>query len=410
MESQNELRETLFALKEELKHAQSPYEKFRLYMDLGLTYLLLSNFEDERENLISALLNFDEAEKIAKTISNVEDLSEIESNKGFLFYKLAHLEDLEYNLETSAKHYLKAIELLKDSEQKSKLVNLYYNLANTYLSYKNVENLHESIKYFNLALELKEHTENKKIVGLIYHGLGVCYLMLSKVERDETKKKDLLDSAISNFKESLNYFDPADALDVASTKSHLGSSMLELALITQDRDVFEEALEHFLEALSYYKDEPVDYGTTLFNIGTLFLNESRIENLDPQTKIELLDSAISYFEESKNYFPKEDYPDSFVRINYEIAVSKRELFFLKNDVALLDQMKESLEAILPFIDKKGSPYTYLTTEYFLGEAYYHTGFKEKAIEHFDLSLKVAMEFDPELANNIKEIVETIKKL
>jgi tetratricopeptide (TPR) repeat protein len=411
MENYDELMNSILSLKEQLQNAKSSYEKLRIYMNLGLTYLLLSDISDERDNIVSALLNFDEAEKIAKTVENKEDLAEIESNKGFVFYKLAHIEDLLYNLETSAKHYLNAINLLKEVDHKSKLVRVYYNLANTYLLGKDLDSIKVSLKYFEEALKLKEDAEDKKIVGLIYHGIGVANFLLGKFEPDFEKRVEYLTKAIEAFKESLEYFESDDTLDIASTRSHLASSLLELALIKEDRELFEEALDNYKYVLEIYKDKsPEDYGTTLFNIGTLYFNESRLRDIDEKTKVKLLENALNYFEESLNYFPKDTHKESFIRINYEIAVCLRELFFLKNSPELIEEVKEHIEEIIDDIDESKNPYTYLTSQFFLGEAYFYLGDKEKALSHYEESLRVAENFDKELAQNIKEVIEKIKSI
>lgn len=411
MENYDELMNSILSLREELKNSHSSYEKLRIYMNLGLTYLLLSDIRDERENIVSALLNFDEAEKIAKTVENKEDLAEIESNKGFVFYKLAHLEDPLYNLENSAKHYLNAITLLQDTDHKSKLVRVYYNLANTYLLGKNLESVKEALKYFEEALKLKDEAEDEKIVGLIYHGIGVSNFLLGKFESALDKKTEYLGKAIEAFRESLNYFEKDDTLDIASTRSHLGSSLLELALIKEDRELFEEALEHYRYVLDVYRDRnPEDYGTTLFNIGTLYLNESRLKNVDEREKIELLENALSNFEEALQYFPKDTHKESFIRINYEIAVCLRELFFLKNEAALIEEVKEHIEEIINDIDETKNPYTYLTSQFFLGEAYFYLGNKDESLIHYEQSLRVAENFDKELAQSIGAVVSKIKSI
>ncbi|BAL81410.1 tetratricopeptide repeat protein [Caldisericum exile] len=411
MESYDELMNSLLSLKEELKNAKSSYEKLRIYMNLGLIYLLLSDMGDERENIISALLNFDEAEKIVKTVENKEDLAEIESNKGFVFYKLAHIEDPLYNLETAAKHYLNAVNLLKETNHKSKLVRVYYNLANTYLMGKEIDSIKEALKYFEEALKLKDDAEDSKIIGLIYHGIGVSNFLLGKFEGNPEKKVEHLEKAIDAFKESLNYFESDDVLDIASSRSNLASSLLELALLKEDKVLFEEALEHYRFVLDVYKDKnPEDYATTLFNIGTLYLNESRLKDLDEKTKIELLENALNYFEEALNYFPKDTNIESFIRINYEIAVCLRELFFLTDDRSLIEGVKEHVEEIIDDINETKNPYTYLTSQFFLGEAYFYLGDKDKALAHYEQSLRVSENFDKELAQNIASVVEKIKSL
>jgi len=51
MENYNELLSSLSSLREELESAKTPFEKLRIHMALGLTYLLLSDYENERENI-----------------------------------------------------------------------------------------------------------------------------------------------------------------------------------------------------------------------------------------------------------------------------------------------------------------------------------------------------------------------
>jgi len=407
MEKEVELRSTLIALYEALKNAQSSYEKLKIYMNLGLTYLLLEESGDKRENIISALLNFDEGEKIARMLGNKEDMIEVELNKGFVFYRLAHLEEPDYNLEKAVSHYLTALSLLKETQNKGKLVNLYYNLGSTYLFWGKRDNVEEAIKYFEEAVKMEEFAESKKIVGLIYHGLGVCYYMLGKFETDEA----YFENAVKNFRKSLNYFGNEDILDIASTKSHLASSILEIAILQGKESQFQEAYTLYNDVLEIYKDKSTDdYGTTIFNMGMLFLNESRLKEIGESRRAELLKKAIGYFEEGVDYFPRDIHPEGFIRINYELAYAKRELFFLRRESSLLNEVKEHIENIVPMLDREKNPYMYLTSQFFCGEAYFYTGDKKRALGYFEASYKVAESFDKELAQSISMIMEKVRSL
>lgn len=411
MENYNELLGSLSSLREELESAKTPFEKLRIHMALGLTYLLLSDYENERENILSGLVEFDEAEKIAKSIPDNNELAEIESNKGFVFYKLAHIEDSIHNLDVASQHYLNALDILKDTDESQKKVRLYYNLANTYLLSNDISKVKDALTYFEKALELKDKTEDKKIIGLIYHGMGVVNFSLGKLEQNVQKRQEYFENAAKNFEESLNYFDPDDLLDIASSKSHLGSSLIEIAILTGKKELFDKALENYNAVLEIYKGESdEDYATVLFDIGLLYLNESRLQNLQDDERITFLQKAIDYFEQALPYFPKEDHKGSFIRINYELASCFRELFFVTNKVELLEEIKEHLEGVIDDIDKNNNPYTYLTSSFYLGEAYFYTGNKEKALEYYEDALDTAKSFDSVLADSIKDVVDRVKSL
>jgi len=202
MENYNELLSSLSSLREELESAKTPFEKLRIHMALGLTYLLLSDYENERENILSGLVEFDEAEKIAKSIPDNNELAEIESNKGFVFYKLAHIEDSIHNLDVASQHYLNALDILKDTDESQKKVRLYYNLANTYLLSNDISKVKDALTYFEKALELKDKAEDKKIIGLIYHGMGVVNFSLGKLEQNVQKRQEYFENAAKTLKKA----------------------------------------------------------------------------------------------------------------------------------------------------------------------------------------------------------------
>ncbi len=416
MENHDEIRSSILALREELQKTQSSYEKMRIYMNLGLSYILLADYENEKDNIINALLSFDEAEKIIRKVNALPDLAEVESNKGFIFYKLAHLEDTEYNLEKSTEHYLNAIELTKDHGKNEHLTKLYYNLANTQLAFKDKKEEHfkEAINYFEKALEnaFSLEEEDTRLIGFIYHGLGVAYYFLANlVANEETIREDYLKKSIENFKNALEYFKQEDIFDIASSKSHIALATFELGMLKSVFEYFKEARTYFEQALELYKDRSQeDYGATLFNIGSLLLNASRLKSIDTQEKVELLNEAIKFFEEALFYFPKEDFLDSFVRINYELAVAKRELFFISGGRELIEEIKEHIESIIDDVDSQKNPYTYLTLHFFLGEVYFYLKDKENAIKEYEISYNTAVNFDKELASSLLEVLNKIKEI
>jgi len=77
---------------------------------------------------------------------------------------------------------------------------------------------------------------------------------------------------------------------------------------------------------------------------------------------------------------------------------------------LLEEIKEHLEGVIDDIDKSNNPYTYLTSSFYLGEAYFYTGNKEKALEYYEDALDTAKNFDSVLADSIKDVVDRVKSL
>jgi len=55
------------------------------------------------------------------------------------------------------------------------------------------------------------------------------------------RDKNILKMLQKTLKKSLNYFDPDDLLDIASSKSHLGSSLIEVATLTGKKKLFDKA-------------------------------------------------------------------------------------------------------------------------------------------------------------------------
>ncbi|MEF3244418.1 MAG: hypothetical protein K6343_00315, partial [Caldisericaceae bacterium] len=106
----------------------------------------------------------------------------------------------------------------------------------------------------------------------------------------------------------------------------------------------------------------------------------------------------------------EDFLDSFIRINYELATAKRELFFIVGEEQLINEIKEHIESIIDDVDSKKKPYTYLTLHFFLGEVYFYLKDKENAIKEYEISYNTAVNFDKELASNLLEVLNKIKEI
>ncbi len=406
----NDLKKGIDELKELIKQSQSEFEKLRAYITLGNSYILLAEYEEERANIINALISFDEALKIAEGFSNKQDLAEIEMQKGYVFYKLAFLEDREYNLEKAVEHFDKSIEYLRGlPEEVSKLIKVKYNLANAYLAtrgnnqkesiLKGIEELNEILSYENI---------DEETLSLAKSALGVGYLLYAKSNGD---------NSIENLRKSKLYFNEAsesflkrgEKIDYAACENGLGSVCLELAILNENpTDNLQEAIWHFKRNLSIYTidERPFDYGSTHYNIGLAYLNLTRFSKED---KKENLLETVSHFDKALDVYSESFSKEEYARINYQKGVAYRELFILEHMRSYLEQEVESLKNTLKIIDRESNPFTYITAQFFLGEANYFMENVSESLSHYEEALNVAERHDQNLGKQISEVIEIIKK-
>lgn len=407
----DELKKSVESLKENLFQAKSIYEKIRIFITLGNTYVLLSDYEDERTNLVNALLSFDEAFKIVEPVQNKRDLAEIEMQKGYIFYKLSFLEDRNYNLEKAIQHFKSSLGYLGEEEEVSKVVRVKYNLANAYLAVRGEkikENIEKGIEELKSTLKILEGQNDRKSEGLVKSALGVGYLIYAKTRRDNGT--DELKLSKEYFNEAKRYFEEeSEKFDYAACENGFGSASLELALIGVEQDKnFEEAIDHFGQALQFYSIEqtPLDYASAQYNLGVTYFNYAKSSETDKEDK---LINAIYYFEKALEVFTEDLSRDEYGRINYQVGIVYRELFIIKREKDILENEIEKFKNTLRVIDEKGNPFTFITTHFFLGEAYYFLEDIKTALNHYDEALRIAEKNDENLAKQIREIEEIVKR-
>lgn len=403
----NEARKSVNELKEAIKESKSDFEKLRAYIALGNAYILLSDFEDERENIINALLSFDDAYKIAEVFQNKRDLAEIEMQKGFIFYKLAFLEEREFNLKKSVEHFEKSLSYL-EGEETSKIIRVKYNLANAYLAFRgegSVSEVKKGIEELSgiLRMEPDEATE-----ALIKSALGVGYLIYAKSSQENAL--EYLHYSEHYFREASSiYLKRGEKLDYVSCENGLGSVCLELAIMNEEpKKNLQEAIEHFNNALEFYNVEetPFDYASSHYNLGLTYFN---LTKFDEENKKENLLDSIFHFEKTLEVYTEDISVDDYARISYQLGIAYRELFIIEKTKSVLENEIEKLKEALRLISEEKNPFTYITSNFFLGEAHFFLGDKEKALLYYGDALKSSEKHDPKLGEQIRDVIDLVKR-
>jgi len=407
-----EIKKNLKELKTCLEECKSDNERIQLFIAIGNSYLLISEAEESRNNIINALLSFDEAEKISSKLNNNEAQINVKKLKGFLFYKLAFLEDRNSNLKLSIQHYKNAIDLIGDSDRE-KLISVNYNLANSYLALRDgneQNNILEAIFIFNNALEIANISGRSDNLSLIYNAIARSYLILSQFYSGNDLH-DIFEKAILYFEESLKFSSlDEDPFDFASSHNGLGIAHMRIGDIGLDpQKNYMDAVTHFNLALKLYDVEstPVDFASVNYSIGLCYFKLSQISS---EEKKEFLLKAKDYLETSTEYFVEETNPLELSNAEYNLSIVYKDLFVLSNNSSFLDKEIQNLNEALKFFKEVDNPVNYATIQFLIGEAFYRQGNIKGSLGYYSEAERVAEKFNPDLARQITSVKKVIQSL
>ena len=408
-----EIKIGLKNLKKRLEDCKSDNERIYLFTAIGNSYLLISEVEDARNNIINALLSFDEVEKISKKTVNNEALANVESLKGFLFYKLAFLEDRNYNLKISIGHYKNVINLTGEPERE-KLISVNYNLANSYLALrdgKEQDNIFEAILIFNNALEIATTFGRNDSFSLINNALGRSYLLLSQFYKGRDSS-NIFEKAIFFFEESLKYSNLNDKpFDFASSHNGLGVALMKMGDLGVNTQVnYDNALTHFNLALKFYdiNSNPIDFASVNYTIGLCYFKLAQISM--GEVKNGFLLKAKDSLTISTELFIDETNPLELANAEYYLSVVYKDLFDISHDKNFLKKEIESLYAALSFFNEENNPVSYASIQLLIGEALYRQGNTKDSLNYYSEAERVAAKFNPTLARQITSVKKVIASL
>lgn len=408
----NDIKEGLKGLRKQLSSAESDVEKLRIYTAMGNSYILISDAEDTRDNILNAQLCFDEAGKIAERIGNSSELADIEELTGFAFFKLSFIENRNENLKLSMGHYLNALSLL-GHENLEKYISVRYNLANVYLALRDGNEREYILKAIDI---LKEILEISKTLGrnqstvTISNTLGTAYLLLSEITSNSLKGS-YLESAMEFFNEALQHIEFEESpLDFASAHNGMGVSLMKIGDINTEKDkYYRDAITHLDMALKVYTPEasPSDFASTEYTLGICYF---KIALIDPEHSKELLKKAENSLRQSLEIFDRDSSPKEFLKVEYDLSQVLRELYLITKDKKYLDECVERFKSTLTIVTEEKDPLTYATVNFLLGESLYLQGKLKDSLPYYLEAERVTNSFDPSLAKKISDVRKNIQAI
>ncbi len=410
--SVSELEDAINKVKELIEKAVSDEEKAKLYIELGNTYVLLSDQKMPKENLTNALISFDMVEKLSKSS---EVLEIVENMKGYLFFKLAFIEDRNYNLKKSIEHYEKALKYRTIEKDPYKYASTKYNLGNSYISLRDGnerENILTAIKHFEDSYNVRKENKNSIEFGMIANALGLSYLMLSELANDEKENLSFLTKAAAYFSEAEKVFNMSDnPLDYAMINNNLGVCFTRIALLGMDKEKnFKQGIEYYKKTLAVYtpEDFPEDYGTTMYNIGIAYDNLSKIVSMPD--KATFLKNAEEYLKKSLEVFNIDQHKDFYARIWYNLGVTYKDLASLYKRKEYRGEEREAFSNALDALSEDESPFAVATAHFYIAQALYEDGNSEDALKHYKIARDIAEKFDKKLAEDLSAIIKQLEAL
>jgi tetratricopeptide (TPR) repeat protein len=408
----NEIKASIDDAQSSLVSAKSGYDKLRIYITLGNSYILLSDYENTRDNLMNALLAFGEAEKIVKTIED-KNSAEIETQKGYLFFKLSFFEDKEFNVNKSIEHYMAALEQLQNEKDFDKMLHVKYNLANSYIALSGDSHKEKLIKSIDILKEVEHgafEINSAETLAMAKNAEGIAHLMLAKLVNGEKSVKTVNKALVAFNEAEIFYTKSAYPLNYASCENEIGATLLELGFQSvEPQQNLNDAIMHFQNALQIYtpNGSPFDYASACYNVGISYSKLAKTS--EGNNKKDYLENSIIYFEKALEVFNLDGTPKEYARTNFELGTVRREKFLLDRDSAPLEKEIENFKGVLKVFNKKENPFTYLTAEFFIGESLYFLGRLDEALPYYNQAESIALEVDEKLAQDINEIKENILK-
>ncbi len=205
----------------------------------------------------------------SKAISNnneikyFDDYNRIYTNNGF-----AYLELKQYD--SAIKNFFKALELDEISNDKYNASYCYEGIGSVYFKKKKYT---DALKYFNTAVKVNKEIDNPYNLATNIQRIGSVYLEMAKSEMSKINRNKYLDTAILNFKKSLELTGNDDLDKIAGVN-------FELYEAQKLKGNYQGALEAF-EISELYND-------SIYNSE----NKETIKNLEDKRTIELKEKEI----------------------------------------------------------------------------------------------------------------------
>jgi tetratricopeptide (TPR) repeat protein len=294
----------------------------RLLNDRGTAYRMLSSVELKKRYLDSSLKDYETALKVLETLNQSShdnntlfQIGVTKSQIGDTYRLLAEVENQRENLDKSINNNTNALKLFKNFNVndrndlaliKRNRGSLYYSLSQVDINLPQkddyISDLNESINYFNIALSIIDQCEYEKTVTR--SDLARSKLLLSEAYPSLLKLK-LINESIDIFGENLEIWKRNDyPIQIAETMNYLGYALYSRSIVTGNEKDLNEALKNFKIALENRNmtDLPLDYAETIWNIGKAYEGLAKIDS----NKKENLENASDNYKKAINVWLDND--------------------------------------------------------------------------------------------------------
>ncbi len=276
------------ACNEALKVYEKNYNReglCKVYLNLSVAQIYLSNIRNKKENLESAM-------KLFKKVSRNEDLKRCSNdckfwnNIGAAYYYISKSREKKKNLELAIKNLEKGLENcnIEKEPENYNYAALCKNLGAAYMELATISDKEENLERAMQMFEISKNIWTKKKYPSEWTGVqnNLQNLYMMQTGTMETKKKILRES-IAFFEKALSIPTlEAPPRSYADLENNLGNTYKDLAQFENKDKNLNEALKAYQKALHVRKKEnyPLDWAMIQNNIGIiyLYLAEAKDEN------------------------------------------------------------------------------------------------------------------------------------
>jgi len=307
--------------------------------------------------------NLAESEKLVKKALTMAIQKNIPVERGFSYHLLGRIAMQQNDFLKAKKNFEKSIEIKKsigDHEGASKSLNQIGIILQGWG--KNDDALKYYEQSFNEAKEAK-----------YIRGMAIAMNQQANVFNLQSK----FDLAIKKYQQALTLFEQLENMDgIISTNNNIG-------YVYSTLEKWKDAIKYYKQALylalKYGNDKKI--GESYNNIGVIFSQRDTTGNNNELTNP---DSAKKYFELAKKYFTKAQYFQGITSNLHNLSM----IYFNKKDYTnAIKTVDESIVLAKQLNNKYELALGYQT----LGLCFSKTGNFAKAIENFNISLKIAQE-------------------
>lgn len=209
-------------------------------------------------------------ESLSKSLIMYESLGHL-SGTAMVHNNFGFIYDNQGNIQKALEHYTKSLAVLERLNDENGIAELMNNIA---FIYQTQGDISKALEYMNKSLKLREKLGNKRGIATSYNNIGIVYAQVGDPAVTSSKKESIK----AGMEKALQYYFKSKELrEVIGDKSGLANSLNNIGSIYRQTGKAEIALEYLKKALKLQQEIEDRQGIcySLNNIGSMYLDNKK---------------------------------------------------------------------------------------------------------------------------------------